>query len=44
MTKYVWTVYQDGELFDIMTDAEVAELMRTFKTVMVDLVAKVVRF
>lgn len=33
MTKYEWTVYCDGEVVDIATDAEVAELFRIFKSV-----------
>lgn len=44
MTKYTWTVYRSGELFDLMTDAEVAELMRVYDYVMIDLRAKVVEF
>jgi hypothetical protein len=39
-----WTVYRSGELFDVMTYAEVAELMRVYDYVMIDLRSKVVEF
>ncbi len=33
MTNYHWTVYCDDEVVDIATDAEVAELLKIFKNV-----------
>jgi hypothetical protein len=41
----IWTVYRYGVLFDLMTDAEVAGLMRVFpEYVVIDLVGLVVEF
>jgi hypothetical protein len=40
----VWTIYVSSELFDLMTYAEVAELMRVYQYVMIDLRSKVVEF
>lgn len=39
-----WTVYRSGEIFDVMTHAEVAELMRVYQYVMIDLRREVVEF
>jgi hypothetical protein len=33
MGEHFWTVYCDGEVVDIATDWEVAELFRIFKSV-----------
>lgn len=30
LTKFRWTVYIDGVLFDVMTDSEVEELIQQF--------------
>lgn len=36
MNEYHWTVYCDGEVVDIATDAEVAELFRIFKSIVMN--------
>ena len=40
----VWTIYVSDELFDVMTDLEVADLTFTFRTVMLDYIRMVVVF
>lgn len=36
LTRFQWTVYVDGRLFDIMTDAQVEELLDVFNIVRID--------
>ena len=36
LTKFRWTVYIDGVLFDIMTDSEVEELIQQFDVKVID--------
>lgn len=36
LTKFQWTVYVDGQLFDIMTDAQVEELLDVVNIVRID--------
>lgn len=36
LTKYQWTVYCGDEVVDIATDSEAAELLRIFKSVILN--------
>ncbi len=36
LTKYTWTVYVDGDLFDVMTDQEVEDLIGNWKVKNID--------
>jgi hypothetical protein len=36
LTKFKWTVYVNGELFDIMTDRDVEHLVQVYKVTEID--------
>lgn len=35
-TKFLWTVYIGGRLFDLLTDSEVEEIIQVWKVVLID--------
>lgn len=43
-TKYNWTVYVDGELFDILTDDEAEDLVAAWKVKRIDATRGVIEF
>ena len=36
LTKFRWTVYIGGRLYDIMTDEEVEELIQIWRVILID--------
>ncbi len=44
LTKFKWTVYINGDLYDVMTDEEVDELMKVYKATKVDAIVGVIEF
>ncbi len=44
LTKYPWTIYVNGELFDIMTDQEVEDVISEWKVVRIDTELGVIEF
>lgn len=44
LTKYAWTVYMDGRIFDIMTNEEVEEVLSVWKVHKIDTERGVIEF
>ena len=44
LTKYAWTVYMNGELFDVMTNEEVEEIVGAWKVLRIDTEHGVIEF
>lgn len=44
LTKFRWTVYLNGALFDVMTDDQVSVLIDSYRVIRIDAVLGVIEF